>query len=123
MKWDIEFTDEFGQWWNILSEEEQEDVAATVEVLEERGPTLREPLSKVILSSRHHPDLKELRISSTGGDRLRVFYAFDPQRTAILLIGGNKTGRWEKFYDEFIPFADALYDEHLRELNNNRGKR
>ena len=43
-------------------------------------------------------------------------FAFNPLRTAILLIGGDKTGRWEEWYAEMIPVADALYDAHLREL-------
>ena len=47
-----------------------------------------------------------------SGEPYRVLYAFDPRRMAILLIGGNKTGR-ERWYEEFIPVADKLYDEHL----------
>jgi hypothetical protein len=47
---------------------------------------------------------------------LRVLFAFNPQRTAILLIGGNKEHRWRQWYEEYIPIADALYDEHLAEL-------
>ena len=47
---------------------------------------------------------------------IRVFFAFDPRRRAILLIGGDKTGRWREFYEEMIPVADDLYDEHLNEL-------
>jgi hypothetical protein len=120
MAWDVNYTDEFERWWNELREAEQEDVAAVVGALEQIGPLLREPLSKPIESSRHRPHMKELRISSVGGDRLRVFYAFDPSRAAILLIGGNKTGRWQEFYKEFIPIADALYDEHLKTITKGR---
>ena len=58
--------------------------------------------------------MRELRVQS-GGSPLRVFYAFDPRRSAILLIGGDKTGN-DRFYQEFVPRADALYDEHLEEL-------
>jgi hypothetical protein len=47
---------------------------------------------------------------------LRVLFAFDPTRNAILLIGGDKTGRWETWYEEFVPIADNLYDEHLETL-------
>jgi hypothetical protein len=118
MKWEVEFTNEFGDWWDGLTEQEQDDVDVTVGVLEHTGPTLTEPLSKVIKSSKHYPKMKELRISSTDGNRLRVFYAFDPRRTAIMLIGGNKTGRWKEFYDEYVPIADELYKEHLREIKD-----
>ena len=120
MAWEINYTDEFGEWWDSLADVEQVDVAAVVGALEQVGPLLKEPLSKPIESSRHRPNMKELRISSTGGDRLRVFYAFDPTRAAILLIGGNKTGRWEQFYEEYIPIADALYEAHLRSITKRR---
>jgi hypothetical protein len=114
--WEVEFTNEFEEWWNSLSETEQDDIDTVVRVLERQGPLLKEPLSKRIETSRHYPDMKELRITSTGGDRLRTFYVLDPRRTAILLIGGNKTGQWEEFYYEYIPIADALYDEHLKTI-------
>jgi len=58
--------------------------------------------------------MRELRVQS-GGNPLRIFYAFDPRRTAILLIGGDKTGR-DRFYEEYIPIADDLYDEYIEEL-------
>ncbi len=58
--------------------------------------------------------MRELRIQS-GGDPIRIFYAFDPRRAAILLIGGHKTGA-DRFYEQMIPIADRLYDEHLAEL-------
>jgi hypothetical protein len=58
--------------------------------------------------------MRELRVQS-GGNPLRIFYAFDPRRAAILLIGGDKTGK-DRFYEEYVPRADDLYDAHLREL-------
>jgi len=58
--------------------------------------------------------MRELRVQS-GGNPIRVFYAFDPTRSAILLIGGDKTGN-DRFYDEYIPVADKLYDEHIEQL-------
>ena len=57
--------------------------------------------------------MKELR---PAGGFLRIFFAFDPRRTAILLIGGDKRHRWSEFYERMIPLADDLYDEHLRTL-------
>lgn len=121
MAWEVEFTDEFEEWWNTLTEDQQEDVDASVRVLESAGPILKEPLSKVIESSRHHPHMKELRVSTEGGNRLRIFYAFDPRRAAILLIGGDKTGQWQEFYEEYIPVADDLYDEHLKAVRKEQG--
>jgi hypothetical protein len=58
--------------------------------------------------------MRELRIQK-GGRPIRVFYAFDPRRIAILLIGGDKTGD-ERFYETYVPRADTLYDEYLDEL-------
>jgi hypothetical protein len=60
------------------------------------------------------PNLKELRTSSGGA--LRVLFVFDPLRTAILLLGGDKTGKWKQWYEEAIPQAERLYEEHLSEL-------
>lgn len=109
----VEYTDEFGDWWTELSETQQDRVAATVRLLEESGPSLPFPFSSGIKGSRH-AHMRELRVQSRGNP-LRIFYAFDPQRTAILPIGGGKTGK-TRFYEELLPVTDALYDTHLEEL-------
>jgi hypothetical protein len=113
MAWEVEYTDEFEHWWNGLDEAEQESVAASVGLLEQVGPDLRHPHSSGIEKSRHG-HMRELRVQHRGRP-YRVIYAFDPRRTAILLIGGDKTGdnRW---YEKFVPFADKLYDEHIATL-------
>jgi hypothetical protein len=113
VEWLVEYTDEFGVWWDTLTEDEQISVTAYVELLEQRGPQLPFPYSSGINRSRH-PHMRELRPQS-GGKPLRVFYAFDPRRVAILLIGGDKTGD-DRFYEHMIPVADDLYDVHLVEL-------
>ena len=105
MSWPVEYTDEFEDWWSTLTETEQSDVAAYVGLLEARGPNLPFPYSSGIEGGRHS-HMRELRVQS-GGDPLRVFYAFNPERTAILLIGGDKTGN-DRFYEEMIPKADAI---------------
>jgi hypothetical protein len=113
MTWNVEYTDEFGRWWQSLGQDEQEDVAAMVTLLQARGPQLPFPYSSGIERSRHR-HMRELRVQS-GGDPLRVFYAFDPRRSAILLIGGNKAGD-DRFYERMVPLADRLYDQYLAEL-------
>ncbi|MDE0023084.1 MAG: type II toxin-antitoxin system RelE/ParE family toxin [Spirochaetaceae bacterium] len=113
MSREVEYTDEFGSWWAGLAESQQDDVAAVVELLSEHGPRLPFPYSSGVEGSRHSR-LRELRIQS-GGRPIRVFYAFDPRRSAILLIGGDKTGN-DRFYQQHVPLADKLYDEHLEEL-------
>lgn len=110
---DVEYTDEFGDWWHGLDESEQESVAAVVELLEEHGPGLNFPHSSGIEGSKHK-HMRELRIQHKGSP-YRVLYAFDPKRNAILLIGGKKRGN-DRWYREYIPVADRLYDEHLSEL-------
>ncbi len=112
MAWEVEYTDEFEDWWEELPEAEQESVRAGVLLLEEKGPALGRPLADTVSGSRH-PRMKELRPPSGN---IRVLFAFDPRRMAILLVGGDKTGRWREFYEEKIPEADRLYDEHLEEL-------
>ena len=111
--WDVEYTDQFEQWWDSLTPAEQDSVNSGVELLEENGPTLDFPYSSGIRSSRHS-NMRELRVQS-GGRPLRVFYAFDPRRSAILLLGGDKTGN-DRFYARFVRRADELYDQHLAEL-------
>lgn len=111
--WSIEYTDEFAEWWATLPEAGQEDIDAHVQRLEVRGPNLPFPCSSGIAGSRHD-HMRELRVQSQGHP-LRIFYAFDPRRSAILLIGGDKTGD-DRFYDRMIPIADDLYDQHLRDL-------
>ena len=113
MSWEIEYTNEFGDWWNDLVESEQEAVRASVKLLCELGPNLRFPHSSGINDSRHG-HMRELRIQESGRP-YRVLYAFDPRRCAILLIGGDKTGN-DRWYIENIPVADNLYDENLEEL-------
>jgi hypothetical protein len=113
VSWEVEFTDEFEVWWSDLSEQEQDEVDAKVTLLEERGPTLPRPHSGVIHTSRH-ANMKELR-GKVGGRQLRVLYAFDPIRVAMLLIGGDKTGD-SKWYEKFVPVADDLFERHLRHL-------
>ena len=113
MNWDVEYTDEFGAWWGDLSDDERESLAASVRLLEDRGPMLGFPHSSGINGSRHS-HMRELRTQHDGRP-LRTLYAFDPRRSAILLIGGDKTGN-DRWYDMHVPIADRLYDEHLEQL-------
>jgi hypothetical protein len=117
MAWEVEYTSEFGAWWDSLTIGEQKDVSLAVTLLEEKGPALRRPYVGTILNSKH-ANMKELVIQHAGKP-YRVLFAFDPHRTGILLIGGDKTGN-HRWYGEFIPVADALFDDHLKQL---RGKK
>lgn len=101
--------DEFRDWYWDLEESDQDAVQRVVDILEVAGTNLGFPLSSAIEGSRYA--LRELRIQS-GGKPLRVFYAFDPARQAVLLIGGDKTGN-KRFYDEMIPVAEAIWESYL----------
>jgi hypothetical protein len=113
MAWEVEYTDEFGGWWENLDGDEQESLYVTVILLETLGPNLRYPHTSGVETSRHG-HMRELRVQHQGRP-YRVLYAFDPRRVAILLIGGDKTGN-DRWYEEFVPRADRLYDRHIETL-------
>lgn len=106
---EIEVTDQFMDWFDGLDEEPQERVGISLDKLAVYGPGLDRPFVDTVKGSRH-AHMKELR---PPGRFFCILFAFDPRRTAILLIGGDKRGRWQIWYDETIPWADELYDEHL----------
>ena len=114
MAWEVEYTDEFHAWFQSLDERQQVALASSIELLQAEGPSLARPYADTVTGSRF-PNMKELR-TQAGGRPLRTFYAFDPRRTGILLIGGDKTGD-ARFYERTIPLADNLYAEYLAELN------
>ena len=111
--WNVEYTDEFGRWWDTLTEAEQESVDVSVRLLEAMGPQLPFPHSSGVKGSKHG-HLRELRVQHSGRP-YRILYAFDPKRAAILLVGGDKTGD-KRWYEAHVPVADRLYDEHLKAL-------
>ena len=113
MNWDIEYTDEFEEWWDTLSANEQESITVSVGLLERLGPNLPRPHSDTVKGSKF-TNMKELR-TQHAGQPYRTLYAFDPKRTAILLIGGNKSGD-KNWYKTYIPIADRLFTQHLKEF-------
>jgi hypothetical protein len=115
MAWEAERTTEFDEWWSELTDSEQRKVVAAVEALLELGPTTGRPLVDTVEGSRH-PNMKELRVTRT----MRIFFAFDPQRVAILLIGGDKAGKTKRFYKRMISVADRIYDLHLQGQGHGR---
>jgi hypothetical protein len=117
MQWEVEFTDEFEDWWETLSAMAQSDIESSVELLEAAGPNLAFPHTSGVAGSKHG-HMRELRVQHKGSP-IRIFYAFDPRRISMLLIGGDKTGK-DRFYKEYVPIADRLYDEHLIEIKQER---
>lgn len=114
MGWVVRVTDEYAAWFRTLVKEDLESaiqVAQAVAALREEGPTLGRPLvDRLKGSSLHH--LKELRPGSRGRSEIRIIFAFDPMRSALLLLGGDKAGNWNRWYKENIPLAIKLYIDY-----------
>ncbi|UEJ81318.1 type II toxin-antitoxin system RelE/ParE family toxin [Brachybacterium halotolerans subsp. kimchii] len=102
-------------WLAELDQHSREQVVAAVELLGEHGPQLGRPLVDTVTASRHR-NMKELRPGSAGRTELRVLFAFDPARQAILLVAGGKSGDWRGWYKRNIPRADDLFDAHVRRV-------
>ena len=118
MEWEVEYSHEFGVWWDSLSEVSRQNSLPRLSCYKNSArPTLPRPHSDTIVSSRHS-NMKELR-GKVDERQLRVLYAFDPRRTAILLIGGDKSGD-PKWYERFVPVADDLFDRHLKDIDRRR---
>ncbi|MHB8380653.1 MAG: type II toxin-antitoxin system RelE/ParE family toxin [Acidimicrobiales bacterium] len=106
-------------WLHELDQDSFEQVIAALELLEERGPQLGRPLVDTVKTSRHK-NMKELRPGSKGRSELRILFAFDIERNAILLVAGDKSRSWKKWYQENIPLADSQLDEHTIKLKGEK---
>lgn len=117
--WTVSATEDFDRWFAELSEEAQAEVIAKVNLLRSFGPKLARPHADTLNGSKH-ANMKELRVS-TMDQELRIAFAFDPERSAILLVGGDKSGVSQKqFYKRLIVKADKLYDAHLAAIKSDK---
>lgn len=121
VSWEVLVTEGFEEWWNGLAEVHQDALTARIAMLRDHGPTLGRPTVDTIQGSKL-ANLKELR-ASVGRAHLRVLFVFDPDRRAVLLVGGNKAGQWQAWYRRAIPEAEQLYAEHLAMNENRRRQR
>jgi hypothetical protein len=113
-EWEIYQTDEVARWMRELRRTDPDaadHVEAAVDVLSEHGPTLGRPLVDTLTGSKV-ANMKELRPRQT---MIRVLFVFDPWRSAILLVAGDKTGQWKQWYERAIPRAEELYATYLKE--------
>ena len=113
---EVELVDD---WLATLDEKSYELIVAALEVLAEQGPSLGRPLADSIVGSTYR-NMKELRTGSSGRSEVRILFAFDPARKAILLVAGDKAGNWQKWYRTNIPLADERYRQHLDRLKGGR---
>ena len=109
--WTVEFHSDFRVWADGLAQRDKEALLAALRVLEDEGPTLGRPLVDTITASRH-ANMKELRPGSTGRTEIRVLFAFDKARKAIMLVGGDKSANWKRWYETNVPIADDRLDAH-----------
>ena len=106
-------------WLHELDQDSYEQVVAALELLEERGPQLGRPLVDTMKTSRHK-NMKELRPGSKGRSELRILFAFDIERHAVLLVAGDKSRSWKTWYEANIPVADDRLDEHTSKLKGDK---
>lgn len=116
-EWDIYLTSEVATW---LAELQVSD-AKTADLVDDAiyalscsGPSLGRPLVDTITGSRVK-NLKELRPGSSGASEVRILFVFDPWRSAILLVAGDKAGTWNRWYARAIPQAESRYEVYLKE--------
>ncbi|WFE37925.1 type II toxin-antitoxin system RelE/ParE family toxin [Micromonospora sp. WMMD998] len=117
MEWEILMTVQVGEFLEDLYAVDREShrlVNQAILVLERNGPAEGRPLVDSITASRLS-NLKELRPPSAGRTEIRLLFVFDPWRSAVLLVAGDKSGQWKRWYREAIPEAEQLYDTYLKE--------
>lgn len=108
---------EVRQWLHDLRKHDRASaiqVGQAVGMLIEAGPELGRPLADRVHHSRLS-NLKELRPGSAGRSEIRILYVFDPRRNAVLLVAGDKAGKWKAWYREAIPLAEQRYEDYLKQ--------
>lgn len=119
-QWEVILVAEVATWYDALVDEDwdsAEQVEDAIDVLAATGPTLGRPLVDRIKGAEQH-HMKELRPGSSGSGEIRILFAFDPIRRAVLLVAGDKAGDWQGWYDANIPLAEKRYQSHLAELDS-----
>jgi hypothetical protein len=128
VSWRIVIVEEMRYWLHELRRTDRDtllSIAAAIDVLEAGGPSLGRPLVDTIRGSKL-ANLKELRPGSSGSSEVRILFIFDPDRAAVLLVGGDKSSDWEGWYDGAIPEAEQRYEDYrnsVEKKNENNGKR
>jgi hypothetical protein len=116
-EWDVYVVDEVRDWIDGLDATTHRRVVAAIDLLAEAGPGLGRPLVDSIHGSSV-ANLKELRPGT-----VRILFVFDPWRSTILLVAGDKAGRWNAWYAEAIPLAEQRYERYLKERAAEEGEK
>lgn len=117
MEWEILMTEQVEDFLDVLYQADREShrlVNQAILVLERNGPAEGRPLVDSITASQIS-NMKELRPPSVGRTEIRILFVFDPWRSAVLLVAGDKSGQWNRWYREAIPEAEQLYATYLKE--------
>lgn len=117
-QWQVVLVKEVAAWFEELAEADWESawqVEQAIDALSLVGPGLGRPLVDRIKGAEQH-HMKELRPGSGGRSEIRILFAFDPVRRAVLLVAGDKAGSWTGWYEKSIPLAEQRYRAHLAEL-------
>ncbi|MCO6010872.1 type II toxin-antitoxin system RelE/ParE family toxin [Actinoallomurus purpureus] len=125
MSWRIIVDEDVRDWLHGIRRTDKETlhlVSAAIDVPALRGPALGRPLVDTIRGS-NLPNLKELRPGSSGSSEVRILFAFDPERQAVLLVGGDKSGDWNAWYEKVIPIAEERYYKHLQSSEGHSEKK
>jgi hypothetical protein len=123
VEWEILITTQVEDFLDQLYESDavsHQLVNQAILVLERNGPGEGRPLVDTIAASRI-ANMKELRPPSAGQTEIRILLVFDPWRSVILLVAGDKSGQWDKWYRTAIPQAEQLYDDYLAERSKEMG--
>lgn len=120
-EWEIRVTNEFLTWFDALDDKSGAQVVDAIDRLAEDGPGLGRPLVDRLEGALVH-NLKELRPGSAGRSEIRIIFVFDPWRSAILLVGGDKSGDWTGWYRRAVPRAEQLYAEYVKEREEEEGR-
>ncbi|MFE2373615.1 type II toxin-antitoxin system RelE/ParE family toxin [Streptomyces sp. NPDC059398] len=118
-QWEVLLVAEVATWMEKLIEtdwQSAKQVEHAIDVLAAFGPVLGRPLVDRIKGCEQH-HMKELRPGSGGNSEIRILFAFDPVRRAVLLTAGDKTGSWRGWYDTNVPLAEQRYQDHIAELD------
>jgi hypothetical protein len=121
--WTIVVVEPVRSWLHDLRRSDREtllQISEAIKALSEEGPALGRPLVDTVRGSGL-ANLKELRPGSSGTSEIRLLFVFDPVRQAVLLVGGDKSGNWQRWYRTAIPAAELAYAEHVRRLQEKDG--
>jgi hypothetical protein len=108
MTWEVVFPGQMLAWIAELEPGNRDSLFTAIDLFRDFGPHLDRPYVGKIVGSKL-TNMKELRPLSNSSGHLRVLFVFDPDRTAVLLVAGDKTGQWNKWYKKQIPIAEEIY--------------